>query len=301
MTYDADPLSVLGPPRTDTTGEDKWAAAYLNRADVQAAIHAKKPSENGGRWADCSNAVFYYFSQEDRHSFMQPIYNYLLCVFLLDLVLILRCVPCVIPLTHSTASHRDDKKALGLRIMVFSGDDDSVCATQGTGLWIDRQPWTVQDGQQWMAWYVCLCMDAAIHVSIAPATDWRTSTNNHDATNRGLGQQVAGYIQGYTNGFTFATVHGAGHEVRCVISALVVCNKSRASRTHDSRASRSLFDQCRSPRIAPRLRSLSSPPTSTTPFGSRHSKRVCLYMPGRQQGCTGPTCRLPAYLPVCMI
>lgn len=31
---------------------------------------------------------------------------------------------------------------------------------------------------------------------------------------RGLGKQVAGYIQGYTNGFTFATVHGAGHEVR---------------------------------------------------------------------------------------
>lgn len=31
---------------------------------------------------------------------------------------------------------------------------------------------------------------------------------------RGLGRQVAGYIQGYTNGFTFATVHGAGHEVR---------------------------------------------------------------------------------------
>jgi hypothetical protein len=26
--------------------------------------------------------------------------------------------------------------------------------------------------------------------------------------------QVAGYTKKYTNGFTFVTVHGAGHEVR---------------------------------------------------------------------------------------
>lgn len=29
--------------------------------------------------------------------------------------------------------------------------------------------------------------------------------------------QVAGYIKKYENGFTFATVHGAGHEVRSLL------------------------------------------------------------------------------------
>lgn len=66
-----------------TTGEDAWAAAYLNRADVMEAIHAKPPQLTRGRWADCSDAVFYNFDRQDRHSFMQPVYQYLLCVRLL--------------------------------------------------------------------------------------------------------------------------------------------------------------------------------------------------------------------------
>lgn len=61
-------------------GEDAWAAAYLNRADVQEAIHAKAPALNNGRWADCSDTVFYNFNRQDRHAFMQPVYTYLLCV-----------------------------------------------------------------------------------------------------------------------------------------------------------------------------------------------------------------------------
>lgn len=67
-----------------------------------------------------------------------------------------------------------------LRILVFSGDDDSVCATRGTQLWIDRLNWT-------------------------PIQDWTPWEVNH---------QVAGYKKKFENDFTFATVRAAGHEVR---------------------------------------------------------------------------------------
>jgi hypothetical protein len=55
--------------------------------------------------------------------------------------------------------------------MVFSGDDDSVCATQGTGLWIARQPWEVKENQEWMAWCVpygrgCDLANWLIHQSV---------------------------------------------------------------------------------------------------------------------------------------
>lgn len=136
-------------------------------------------------------------------------------------------------MNHNT--HSEDKKDLGLRIMVFSGTDDSVCATQGTSLWISRQPWAVMDNQEWTAWYVFLGVEdlgwgwLVVRSAWVPSPPWLTDglahvvhphTNKHSTTlHRGLGQQVAGYIQGFTNGFTYATVHGAGHEVRRSASA----------------------------------------------------------------------------------
>ena len=47
-------------------------------------------------------------------------------------------------------------------MMVFSGDDDSVCATQGTGLWISHMPWTVGKDQEWMAWCVVLVVGCGV-------------------------------------------------------------------------------------------------------------------------------------------
>lgn len=55
---------------------------------------------------------------------------------------------------HAHHACREERKDLGLRVMVFSGDDDSVCATQGTQLWIQHMPWSVQQSQEWMAWCV---------------------------------------------------------------------------------------------------------------------------------------------------
>jgi len=130
--------------------EDAFAAAYLNRKDVQEAIHAK----TGTKWADCSDTVFYNFDHNDRHAFMQDTYTYLV----------------------------EDKKDLKLRILIFSGDDDSVCATQGTLFWVGNMGWPIKQNQEWTSW--------------------------------GVNNQVAGFLQGYENGITTATVMGAGHEVR---------------------------------------------------------------------------------------
>eukprot|EP00624_Nannochloropsis_granulata_P001308 evm.model.NODE_16386_length_9479_cov_30.199177.2 len=75
----------------------------------------------------------------------------------------------------------DDKKNLKLRILIFSGADDSVCATQGTLFWVGNMGWPIKQSQEWTSW--------------------------------GIDGQVAGFLQGYQNGITIATVSGAGHEV----------------------------------------------------------------------------------------
>ena len=125
--------------------EDDYLGAYLNRLDVKAALHA----EAGIKWEDCTDRVHYH--NVDQDAYMEPIYRFLV----------------------------DDEKALGLRILIYSGDDDSVCGPRGTEMWLRTMGWTVSE--HWHSW--------------------------------GVGGQVAGYMKGYTNGVVFATVHNAGHEV----------------------------------------------------------------------------------------
>lgn len=142
--------------------QDAFSTAYLNRKDVQKAIHAKE----GTRWADCSTTVSYNFNRNDRLAFVQDTYTYL------------------------------TKRDLGLRILIFSGADDSVCATQGTLFWVQNMKWPIESNQDWTSW--------------------------------GVDGQVAGFLQGYQNGVTIATVMGAGHEVRstlCLYS--FVCDSAR--------------------------------------------------------------------------
>lgn len=59
----------------------------------------------------------------------------------------------------------------------YSGDVDGAVPTVGTQNWIATLDW-------------------------ATTTDWQSYM---------YGGQVAGYFETYTGGFTFATVHGAGH------------------------------------------------------------------------------------------
>eukprot|EP00475_Leptophrys_vorax_P033926 TRINITY_DN5413_c0_g1_i1.p2 TRINITY_DN5413_c0_g1~~TRINITY_DN5413_c0_g1_i1.p2 ORF type:complete len:481 (+),score=93.43 TRINITY_DN5413_c0_g1_i1:1740-3182(+) len=124
--------------------EEDFTTMYLNRADVQKAIHAKiKP---GILWGKCSDYVNY--SREDGLNPMQGYYNKLI------------------------------DGGYGLKILVYSGDDDSVCATEGTQDWIFSLGYDYTN--LWEPWIV--------------------------------ENQTAGYVTQF-EGLTFVTVHDAGHEV----------------------------------------------------------------------------------------
>merc|ERR1712087_722479 len=125
-----------------------WAAAYLNRPDVQKAIHVK----GNVTWHMCSNHILHSWNMTEKYQSMVPIYHELIA--------------------NSS-----------LRIMIYSGDDDSVCSTQSSQRWI-----------------------------------WSTGYNNTEKWHPYmLDGQVAGYTTNFTSsaggGFRFTTVHGAGHMV----------------------------------------------------------------------------------------
>lgn len=120
-----------------------YMSTYLNLPEVKAALHVKSDI----KWLDCSRTIRY--SQVDGAKSMTHYYNYLI-----------------------------DKK-FGLNILVYSGDDDDVCATVGTQSWI---------------W------DLGYHVSGRRWQEWLTADG-----------QTAGYLTKFRNTkLAFATVHGAG-------------------------------------------------------------------------------------------
>lgn len=124
---------------------DDYMTSYLNQDSVKAAIHVKQSIV----WADCSRSLRY--KQSDGLHSMTPYYNYLI------------------------------DGNYNLNILVYSGDDDTVCATIGTQSWI---------------W------DLGYQVS---KTKWEAYSVNG---------QTAGYITKWKNTkLALATVHGAGHEV----------------------------------------------------------------------------------------
>ena len=131
--------------------EDEYSSNYLNRDDVKAALHV----HSNIVWEECSRTTKYEL--KDKMLPMEKYYRILL----------------------NSKTHPD------MRILVYSGDDDSVCGTIGTQRWIyDLGFPLVQD---WTTWYV--------------------------------DGQTAGYISKFKtpyskeSRFSFMTVHGAGHEV----------------------------------------------------------------------------------------
>jgi carboxypeptidase C (cathepsin A) len=123
---------------------DVYANDYLNRADVQAAIHAV-PVE----WSECSNTINQNWNVSDLAAPMMPVYEFLI--------------------QHGN-----------LNIMIYSGNDDSVCATLGSQQFI----WDT--------------------FSSVPTDSWRSWK---------VENQVAGFTQGFKGNFRFTTVNGAGHMV----------------------------------------------------------------------------------------
>lgn len=141
-------LGLPGDPEDYDPCTDDYTLTYLNRADVKAAIHANSALD----WLECSGRTAYgtlKYNYTWSEVPMEPYYEYLVA------------------------------SDMNLRIMVFSGDDDSICGTVGTQSWIYNY-WPIKSGTAWKAWE--------------------------------LEGQVAGYVEKF-DGLTFATVHGAGHEV----------------------------------------------------------------------------------------
>lgn len=127
---------------------DSYLSAYLNRDDVQVAIHAQREAHGHIKWSMCSSLVNY--SDADFYASMLHRYT------------------------------DDLLPAVGLRILVYSGDTDGVVPTSGTLRWIE-----------------CLKMTVTV-----PWTQWK----------------VDGYVGGYkmefgSSSFIMATVRGAGHMV----------------------------------------------------------------------------------------
>jgi serine carboxypeptidase-like clade 1 len=67
-------------------------------------------------------------------------------------------------------------------MLKFSGDTDGAVPTLGSQKWIAELNWTINE--EWRPYYVL---------------------------DQGGNQQVAGYVEVRDGGFTFATIHGAGH------------------------------------------------------------------------------------------
>jgi len=132
--------------------EELYSSAYLNRLDVKIALHVNKDIQ----WEECSRTTKYNLA--DKMLPMEKYYKTLM----------------------NSETHQD------LRILVYSGDDDSVCGTIGTQRWIYDLGFPTTS--LWDTWY------------------------NKDG-------QTAGFITKFktpfsrNSRFSFITVHDAGHEV----------------------------------------------------------------------------------------
>ena len=128
---------------------DEFTEAYLNLPQVRDAIHAGHDVKH---WKDCNNVIAQGYS---RAPSALPQYRHIL------------------------------KDGNQMRILIYSGDADSVVNFLGTEEWIasfDGLALTVK--KKWEAWF-------------------------------GPDKQLAGYVQEY-NGLTFMTIKGAGHMVPAI-------------------------------------------------------------------------------------
>ena len=129
--------------------EDWWILDWFNRDEVKAALHVKASIN----WRECARPPFYYNETD----------------VLLDVVPIYREV-----LAHPAAQH--------LKILIFSGTDDSVCSTSGTQGWVYDLGYNIDPDMEWLPYTV--------------------------------DNQQAGYVTGFLKTpLKFATVLNAGHEV----------------------------------------------------------------------------------------
>jgi len=135
--------------------EENWSTRFLNRDDVREALHVRAVKDKPKKWIECSNRHngsnpfgTIEYDMNDHKTDMSSYYKYLI-----------------------DGGHN-------LKILIYSGDADSVCATAGTQTWMYDLGYPVV--KDWTSW--------------------------------SIKEQVAGYVTKF-QGFTFLTVHKSGHEV----------------------------------------------------------------------------------------
>ena len=131
---------------------ESYTKKYLNLKSVQKALNVKKT-----HWGTCTRKIDYKFSDHyiNMKKYFDKIFN--------------------------------DKTVKDMQILIFSGNDDSICSTVGT--------------QKWLA--------TLERTSISNTYKWRPYS---------VYKKTAGYISKFKSRsgnteLTFATVNGAGHEV----------------------------------------------------------------------------------------
>ncbi len=149
-----DPSFLLPGDHYHPCAEKHWVQ-YLNREDVVKALHANPATLP---WKPCSNKIDY--SKKDSLEPQMKVYRTLLSTMY--------------------------DGSVNLNMLIYSGDDDSVCSLAGTQTWIWNLGVTADSRHTWVPWLVA--------------------------------NQTAGYVTQFhlkntKSSFTFATVHGAGHEV----------------------------------------------------------------------------------------
>ncbi|CAF0872069.1 unnamed protein product [Didymodactylos carnosus] len=138
---------------------NSYTIAYLSSSKVQKALHVQSSkippygtrTDKSSGWYDCSRMVGQNYNSTNYYLDITPVYTYLI------------------------------KKLPQLKILVFSGDDDGVCATVGSQYWMYAMNLTVTSAFQ--PWYDYFEPD-----------------------------QFGGYFVKF-KGIALATIHGAGHEV----------------------------------------------------------------------------------------
>ncbi|RHY14509.1 hypothetical protein DYB25_004266 [Aphanomyces astaci] len=130
---------------------DKYTQAYLGQRSVQVAIHVLSDNSDTFPWRSCQDDI------------TDDLYQRTMSV---------------LPLYPKLLEHQQQ-----LRVLIYSGDADSMVNFMGTQRWIStRDGLGLTVTNKWKAWF-------------------------------GPDKQLAGYTQAYDKGLTYSTVKGAGHMV----------------------------------------------------------------------------------------
>ena len=134
---------------------EQYLAAYLNREDVAKALHVNLDNLP---WKECSQELDY--SKKDHLEPQMKVYKNILASM--------------------------NEGSVDLDMLIFSGDNDSVCSLAGTQTWIWNLGIKADRDCTWIPWM---------------------------GVNRTAGFVTRFRLKNNKSSFTFVTVHGAGHEV----------------------------------------------------------------------------------------